>query len=147
MWWLRKLPKFFAVPGRTQLMLLEAALWLTVSRVALAVLPFRRVDPWLKRQRRVAPVDAGQEALVRRIASCVSIVADRLPWENVCLPRAMAARQMLARRGIASRLHLGLGRPAELAGALSAHAWLTWGDTVLTGRSEHRLHKAVFVYD
>jgi len=59
----------------------------------------------------------------RPIARCVDRVADRLPWRPACLPRALATRTMLRRRGIPCELHLGIMGTRPLA----AHAWVTVG--------------------
>jgi transglutaminase-like putative cysteine protease len=51
------------------------------------------------------------------------------PWMNaLCLPRALAAHAMLRRRGIASRLCLGVARDER---QLMAHAWIEIGETKL----------------
>lgn len=53
------------------------------------------------------------------------------PWMNaLCLPRAAAAQYMLRRRGIASRLCLGVVRDGD---ALAAYAWLEIGQSVVVG--------------
>ena len=71
-------------------------------------------------------------AALRRIGRAVERAAQRLPWPVVCLPQAMAAKGMLAFRGIPSRLHLGAARAGE-AGGLTAHAWLTCGEVTVVG--------------
>ena len=56
------------------------------------------------------------------------------PWMNApCLPRALAAHAMLRRRGIASRLCLGVTRDR---GALCAHAWVEIGNDKIVGGAE-----------
>jgi len=56
------------------------------------------------------------------------------PWMNaLCLPRALAAHAMLRRRGIASRLCLGVARDR---GALGAHAWVEIGSDKIVGGAE-----------
>ncbi|HYC18276.1 MAG TPA: lasso peptide biosynthesis B2 protein [Pseudolabrys sp.] len=48
------------------------------------------------------------------------------PWMNaLCLPRALAAHAMLRRRGVASRLCLGVAREGR---DLTAHAWVEVGE-------------------
>lgn len=49
------------------------------------------------------------------------------------LSRALAAQTMLRRRGIATRLCLGVTREGE---ALAAHAWLEIGKDVVVGATE-----------
>src|SRR5258708_39371971 len=53
------------------------------------------------------------------------------PWmDALCLPRALAAHAMLRRRGIVSRLCLGVARDR---GTLSAHAWVEIGNDKIVG--------------
>jgi len=47
------------------------------------------------------------------------------PWKNRCLVSSLAARRMLRRRRIASRLSLGMAKSSD--GRLRAHAWLEAG--------------------
>lgn len=57
--------------------------------------------------------------------------ADRLPWSSTCLVRALAARILLARRGVrGATVRLGV-RKEE--GRIEAHAWLVLGATILLG--------------
>ena len=66
------------------------------------------------------------------------------PWMNaLCLPRALAVHAMLRRRGIASRLCLGVARDGQ---KLVAHAWVEAGDTpvILDPTSTHFTRLAQF---
>lgn len=70
-------------------------------------------------------------AVVRDIGWAVAAVAPWMPFRTLCLQQAVAARTMLARRGIASVLHLGIDRSD--ATKLEAHAWLHAGGIAVTG--------------
>ena len=61
--------------------------------------------------------------------------ANSLPFKPVCLPRAMAGRWMLSRRGIANQIYVG-ARKGEGESQTDFHAWLKHGDLCLTGKSE-----------
>ena len=56
-------------------------------------------------------------------------------WRNACLVNAIVAKLMLRRRGIPSKLFLGLAKDAQRN--LKAHAWLTNGEYVITGGHHH----------
>jgi hypothetical protein len=108
----------------------EAASLLTVAQLAVAYLGPRRRMRLLGSAGPPSPVSAVDDVRpARRVAGIVDRVADRLPWRPVCLPRAMAARWMLRRRGIPCELRLGIASTAPLA----AHAWLTAGGRVVQG--------------
>src|SRR5512144_1029770 len=108
--------------------LIEAAVMLILARLAVRLLPPARVFEWANRtpgrMRRFAVDEIGWVSW-----SVESIGAAR--WMNaLCLPRALAAQAMLRRRGIASRLCLGVARDA---GALVAHAWVEAGGEKIVG--------------
>jgi hypothetical protein len=75
------------------------------------------------------PPARGTAVRARGLARTVDRVADRLPWAAPCLPRALATRAMLRRRGIPCTLHLGIASTSPL----TAHAWVTAGGTVVQG--------------
>jgi hypothetical protein len=111
----------------------EAAVMLVLARIAVRVLPAARVFAWADRAPRRLCRFAGDEAAW--IAWAIERAA-ALPGMNaLCLPRALAAHAMLRRRGIASRLCLGVARDR---GELSAHAWIEIGDKTLVGGTEAR---------
>lgn len=109
-------------------LLIEAVAALAVARLALVLLPFRTVATWLDHQPapRLYPDD-----LPARVGRATVTAARHVPWKAVCLPQALAARALLARRGVVSRVYFGVARDG---GVLSAHAWLEVdGQTVVGG--------------
>ena len=124
-----RLRRFLQMPHRQRLLLLEAALFLGLARLALLALPFGRIAPWLQRS-----PDSGTRdtATVLAVGQAVTIAARNVPWNAVCLPQAMAAKAMLARRGQGSALHLGAARAGD---GLTAHAWLVAGGEVVVGEA------------
>lgn len=82
---------------------------------------------------RPAPVEPDRLREAKRVGYVIGAGAARLPWHPNCLPQALAAHRMLRRRGIPSRLHLGV------AGGGEAHAWVTVCDrTVIGGAGRER---------
>lgn len=125
----RKLRRFLNMSHRHRLLLLEAALLLGCARLVLLTLPFGRIARWLQRVPDSGRHDA---ATVRAVGDAVTVAARTVPWNAVCLPQAMAAKAMLARRGQGSALHLGT--KAE-GGGLAAHAWLVAGGEIVVGEA------------
>ena len=118
----------------------EAAAWLLVSRVALLVVPFPRLARHLGTF--VPPSDIrvfharlegapDQVRLAAEVAWAVTRAARYVPYRAVCLPQAMAARIMLARRGIRSVLHFGAAKGRD--NPLDTHAWLDAAGVKVTG--------------
>jgi hypothetical protein len=119
------------VETRRRVYLREAAVMLVLARLAVRVIPPARVFAWANRPPRRTHRFAVDD--VSWVSWAVENVGAR-PWMNApCLPRALAAHAMLRRRGIASRLCLGVAREG---GALAAHAWLEIGKDKIVGGSE-----------
>ncbi len=133
----RKLRRLARIGGSRRALLVEAALWLALARLALIVVPF----PWLARRLGTfAPPSAAPAggnppdehvALAREIGWAVTRAARYVPFKAVCLPQAMAARVMLKRRGISSVLHFGAAKGKEKP--FDAHAWLDAAGVEVTG--------------
>jgi Transglutaminase-like superfamily len=79
-----------------------------------------------------AAEDARQLQEAQRVGFAVSRAARWLPWHPTCLRQAIAAQRMLRRRGISSRLQLGV-RKATLD---EAHAWVTVRGRPVIGQRE-----------
>lgn len=116
------------------LLRMEAAAWLCIARIAIRVVPFPRLSAHIgpmqpPGQAVPAPFAATQTA--RQVAQAIRVAAHHLPVEMVCLPRALAAWQMLHRRGIHARLHFG--KPRSTAPGTETHAWLSSAGVEVTG--------------
>ena len=122
-----KLETFLSMGGPDRRLVCEAIVVLGLARLAVK-LPFRFVAPWLARTPGESACDASR---VLRVRKAVITAARNVPWNAVCLPQAMAAKFMLARRGCGSTFHLGAGSDAQ--GKLIGHAWLVAGGTIVVG--------------
>lgn len=125
--------------------LLEVAIAAAVLIVADALvrfLPFGMIAGRIERpvRSRGTPADAA----IRRVTWSVGAAQRRLRWIP-CLATAIAANRLLAWRGIASKIWLGV-RAGE-ATTFAAHAWLEADGHVVTGGGEkssfHPLHALV----
>jgi hypothetical protein len=136
----RKLRRFGQISRRRRALVVEAAVWLLVARVALLAVPFpklaRRLGDF------VAPSDervaiarrdgTAQDARLAEDVGWATVRAARhVPFKAVCLPQAMAARIMLTRRGVASVLHFGAAKGTDKP--IDAHAWLDAAGVEVTG--------------
>ena len=124
----RKLKTFLGMRMSDRLLVCEAALMLAISRLIIFTVPFGFMAPWFSRAPETSACD---EALLLRVRQAVTTAARNVPWNAVCLPQAMAAKAMLARRGCGSSFHFGAGKDAQ--GKFIAHAWLVAGGTVVVG--------------
>jgi hypothetical protein len=123
-----KLNTFLAMRRADRLLVCEAAAMLALARLIVVIVPFRYLVPWF---RRAPETHSCNEVLLLRVGKAVTTAAHNVPWNAVCLPQAMAAKAMLARRGNGSSFHLGAGFDEQ--GKLIAHAWLVVRGTVVVG--------------
>jgi hypothetical protein len=106
----------------------EAAFMLVLARLAVRLMPAGRVLAWADRPPRRIRRFAADEA--SWVAWAIDVVSAK-PWMAApCLPQALAAHAMLRRRGIASRVCLGVAREH---GKLAAHAWVEVGEDRVIG--------------
>lgn len=109
----------------------EAAVMLLLAKLAVRLVPSARLFDWadrpVRKTRRFAADDANW------VAWAIENIATRPGTNALCLPRALAAHAMLRRRGIASRLCLGVARNNE---DFAAHAWIEVGERKLVGGEE-----------
>jgi transglutaminase superfamily protein len=104
--------------------LFEAALMLILARLAVRFVPASRIFTWADRlPRRVKRFAIGE---ARWVEWSVERIGNNPRLRTLCLPRALAVHAMLRRRGIASRLCLGVARNGQ---ELIAHAWVEFGET------------------
>lgn len=127
---------------RRRALVIEAILYLGAARLGLAAMPFPRlashfgtaVTPDERHRDGAAaatfPHAALEAGMARDVGWAVTRAARYVPFRAVCLPQAMAARAMLARRGIASTLHFGAAPGDD---SVLAHAWLDAGGIEVTG--------------
>lgn len=137
----RKLRSLASLSWQARARVVEAAVLLGAARVAVLVLPYRVLERWLRFDGGRTSPDRAQVADVRR---AVSTAARNVPFTAVCLPQAMAAKVMLARRGFRSSLVVGAGRDDD---GLLLHSWLEAGGMVVTGAAGRSAMTPVIRYD
>lgn len=117
----------------------EAAFSLLVARADVVLRPARR---------HFAKVTDGRETVDEQILVAIrrtlTSASHRLPIRAQCYEQALAARAMLARRGVKTKLHFGGGKQE---GALTAHVWLTAGDQFVVGEEAAGDHSPLFSSD
>ena len=104
----------------------EAIVMIILARLAIRFIPSARLFAWAGRPLRHVNRFATDEA--KWVLWAIETVGAK-PWMNaLCLPRSLAAHAMLRRRGIASRLCLGVAREGT---ELAAHAWIEVGENTI----------------
>jgi hypothetical protein len=117
----------------------EAVFGLAIAAILLRFWSFRRIAA---RIGHVQPAHASAVPFppaplsgpAERIAWGLSAAARHVPWPALCLVQALAGVWMLRRRQMAYQIILGVRRGDHES--LSAHAWLTMGEGIVTGGHE-----------
>ena len=137
------LARFFALPAAEQRRTGEAAFFLLVVRIALALLPLPRalrLFGTAQGRTGLGRIDSDQAALVSR---AIARAARHVPFRAVCLQQAFAALLMLRRRRLAASVHFGLLRDGS---ELKAHAWSRCGEIAVTGVAAARGFAPIAVF-
>ena len=137
---------FWRMSCQDRTLLLEAGVLLSLTELVAHTLPFRRIIrlgrlPQTEVSLSPEPEDT---APVRRVRWAVRTATRHLPWRCQCLAQALTAHMMLARRGAASTLYIGV-RLGEQRG-LSSHAWLRCGSIYVTGAPEHQRFRIIATF-
>jgi hypothetical protein len=109
----------------------EAFFTIVLARLAVRFIPSARVFSWANRPPRRINRFAGDQ--ISWVLWAVESVGAKPRLNALCLPRALATHAMLRRRGIASRLCLGVAREGQ---ALIAHAWVEIGENKAVSASQ-----------
>jgi len=119
-----RLFKLWSSTRREKWLLCEAGILLLLSSLSLRTIPFKYIysllcKRYLKTRAYEASSCAGDSKLIE-----LSILraANRLPWNNLCLSRSIAAFIMFRRRGIPAVLLAGIKVIED--SSLDAHAWV-----------------------
>lgn len=120
--WRARLEKAADLSLRDWWTLAEAAWTLLAVNIALRIVPFNRLQRWAEATKE-RPVTQAGDAIVRRVTWLVTVAANHHLLPTRCLARSVALTRMLARRGIATDLKLGVRRDDA---KFEAHAWVEW---------------------
>jgi hypothetical protein len=117
---------------KERMLLIETALYLVAARVALKIVPFRRLEPLFNRRPRAREVsDVERDAWTKKVQWAVVQVSRHWPVQTTCFSRAIAAQAMLRRRGIVATLFYGAG--VFPRSGLRTHVWLQDGTDGVIG--------------
>jgi len=123
--------KWRSLSGPEKWIFLRAAWCLLWIKAGLLLLPFPLFRKWYHRVSRPNHVrEAGPERMERTVWA-VDTAANLLPFELLCLPRALATKYLL-RNSPALTLEIGIEiNPAK---QFEAHAWVEQNGNIVIGR-------------
>ena len=123
-----KLRRFGELNSADKWLLLRAVFWLGVARIWLVVVPFGKLAERLSME---GGTNGADPEVLERVKFAVSAAGANVPWRSDCFPQSIGGHRLLKSYGYSSTIHLGVEKGGE--GELLGHAWLTCGETVVTG--------------
>ncbi|SJZ87839.1 Transglutaminase-like superfamily protein [Sediminibacterium ginsengisoli] len=127
----------------------EAWFLLLVARCMLVVLPFRRLAPLLGRDitaESIPLMQNGRQAMAAEISTAIRRGCRHAPFRTMCFEKAIAAKLMLRLRRMPSVLFLGVSFEKGGVKTMKAHAWLQYGDSIVTGGDEMQQYHPVGIF-
>jgi len=125
-----KLRRFMRTNRREQTLFAAGLLAMAAARIALLMVPLRRILEATNAMNRRWPRHTSSAMGVRRAALRISQAAAYCPVPTTCLSRTLAAHFLMSRLGFDSMPRIGV---SKADGAFGAHAWLECQDGIVIG--------------
>ena len=131
-------PKNKSQETKTYIFFAEAWIALLLSRVILVCIPFKKIASHLENKIVEASGTKSKQITCEYTRLAIKRACKYAPWRTMCFEQAIAAKIMLNRRNIKSKVYFGVYKN-EITHATEAHAWLKCGTSIITG--ENNLEK------
>jgi Transglutaminase-like superfamily len=139
-----RLRRFNALPRPAKAILLPAALLFPLITLSLRLRGFRATERWLHSalgKPAVAPLSADAASHIQMVSRMVLAAARHSFFAATCLERSLVLWWLLARRGIASQLRIGVRKTGD---KFEAHAWVEYDGAAIGEPEATHLHYAAF---
>ena len=124
--------RFWRMPIPDRWLVVETTLGLALARIAVLVLPLRRLG-WLASRpvRQPEPPPQARAETIRRVRWAIGACASRVPWRAQCFEQGLAAQFLLRRCGIPAVLCVGAALDDQRG--FAAHVWVRDGEVDVVG--------------
>lgn len=133
---IKSLYNLFKRPKEDMVLVIEALCYLLFIKLLLTLHNFNYLAK--KYSLHVTQKDeskADNPVMAKKVGWAVERVSLLLPWEGLCLVKALSAQRMLVKRSLQGTIYMGVKNSD--AQQLKAHAWLKYNELFLTGRAGH----------
>jgi hypothetical protein len=140
---MRSLRKFALLPAEERWLLVKSALLLQAISLGMWLLPFQTLTRLLAKVTGIsAKLRRVNRISTERVVWAVEMASLHLPGKKTCLNQALAVQTLLARRGYAATLQIGVVKGE--GGQFEAHAWVEHeGEAVIGGYELERYTRLV----
>lgn len=108
-----------------------------LSAAVIALVPFRRIAPWLGTNLGAVavrpPIDAAQERRALLLAQTIDLASRYARFRADCYPQALTARVLCALWRVPCAVHFGVAIGGEDGVKMRAHAWACSGNVIVSG--------------
>lgn len=141
----RRLKQLHALTNAEWKVLLTAMLLLPMIALSLKLKGFKwtqaLLSNYIPKKANVSIPEDKQMELTQSIARLVSIAANHGLFRANCLRKSLAIWWLLKRKGITTKLSIGVNKES---GNFNAHAWVEWQGTILIDSADVRERFSVF---
>lgn len=133
----RKLASARRLPLFVLIWVLPAWALIGLSAVVVALVPFRRIAPWLGTNLGAVavkpPIDAAQERRALLLTRTIELAGRHARFRADCYPQALTARLLCGLWRVPCAVHFGVAIGGENGAKLRAHAWVCAGSVLVSG--------------
>lgn len=114
-------------------LLLKSVGWTGIARILILFFPLKRFSFLLGTHMKETPETSanGNIELLRSVGLAISRASRFVPWRCKCYEQAIAAKMILRGYGLETTMYYGVAKDRD--NKLIAHAWLRFGDYIVTG--------------
>ena len=120
---------------------MEASVYTIWAFVMIRTFSFKRYLNWLDNPKN----NIESEKITRQVFYTIRKIDKYAIWTTTCYTQAIAARLILKRYNIKSKIYLGITKDEK--GKLLAHAWTKVGDKIITGAGNLDKYKILYVFE
>lgn len=133
----RKLASARRLPSFVLIWVLPAWVLIGLSAAVIALVPFRRIVPWLGTNLGAVavrpPIDAAQERRALLLAQTIDLASRYARFRADCYPQALTARALCALWRVPCAVHFGVAIGGTDGAKIRAHAWACSGNVIVSG--------------
>ena len=133
--------KFFSPSHKNRLLLIEASLYTIWALIIIHIFSFKRYLNWISNSKE----DRLAEQEVKDVFYAIRKIDKHAFWKTTCYTQAISARLLLKRKGIKSKIYLGMTKDND--NKLLAHAWTKVGEKVITGGGNLDKYKVLYIFE
>jgi len=123
-----KLKKLLSYSVKDWSLLVQAWSLLLAIDIGLRILPFRKVQGWIRPPHQKEKSELEAERIIQRSSGFLDLAARHHLYPMTCLRRSLTLQWLLSRAGLYTTLQFGVRREN---GNLQAHAWLDYQGQVI----------------